>query len=187
MEQEKHATGIPVHLLTGEPRVGKSTLIKRIVGQVGSEHCGGFYTEEVLEDSKRTGFRLVTLDGKTGVLAHECISGPVRHGRYGVDLACLEQIGVPAITEAVAQKWLVIIDELGPIEVYSEAFRHAVLAALDSPVPVMGTIALTPHPWLDRIKQHTRVKTSVLTVENREAMSQDFLRFAKASIVVRLL
>jgi nucleoside-triphosphatase len=106
----------------------------------------------------------------------------VRHGRYGVDLACLEKIGVPAITEAVVQKRLVIIDELGPIEGYSEAFRHAVLAALDSPVPVIGTIALKPHPWLDRIKQHARVKTSVLTVDNREALSQDFLRFAQIAL-----
>jgi len=182
MEQEKHATGIPVHLLTGESRVGKSTLIKRIVGQVGSEHCGGFYTEEVLEDGRRTGFRLVTLGGKTGLLAHERIGGPVRHGRYGVNLVCLEKIGVPAITEAVAQKQLVIIDELGPIEASSSAFRHAVLAALDSLVPVMGTIALKPHPWLDHIKQHARVKTSVLTGENREAMSRDFLRFAQGAL-----
>src|SRR5579885_1797039 len=108
-----------VYLLIGEPRVGKSTLVKRLVETVGHERCGGFYTEEIREGSKRTGFRLVTLDGGSGLLAHEHIHSFVRHGRYGIDLACLDSLGVAAIREAVAQGQLTILDEIGPIEAHS--------------------------------------------------------------------
>lgn len=91
-----------------EPSLSLAPVVKRIIDRIGNEHCGGFYAEEVLDDGRRTGFRLAMLGGQSGLLAYEFIGSPVRQGRYGVDLACLDKIGVPAIAEAVALKRLVI-------------------------------------------------------------------------------
>lgn len=157
-------------------------MIKRIVERVGRERCGGFYTEEVLADGKRMGFRLVTLDGRERLLAHERIASPFHIGRYGVDVSCLEMLGVPAIAEAVIQRRLVVIDELGSMEAYSEAFRQAVFNVLDNPIPFVGTIALRSHPWLDSVKQHPRVKLCLLTASERETVFQQFLGYVQAAL-----
>ncbi len=168
------------YLLTGRPRVGKSTVIKRVVERVGRERCGGFYTEEIREHGERTGFRLFTLDGKSGLLAHEQIVRPFRIGRYGVDETCLDALGVPAIADAVARQRLLIIDELGPMEAYSTTFRQVVSDVLNSTIPFVGTIALASHPWLDTIKQHPRVIIRLMDANEREIVYEELTEFAQA-------
>jgi nucleoside-triphosphatase len=74
-------------LLTGPPGVGKTTLMKRVVEELGHLDPVGFYTAEIREGGARKGFQLESLDGRTGLLSHVDIKGPLRVGRYKVDLA----------------------------------------------------------------------------------------------------
>lgn len=62
----------------------------------------------------------------------------------------------------------------------SAPFRQAVLDALDSTVPLIGTMTFRSHSWLDTIKQHPRVQAVVLTVGEREAVFQRMLSFVQA-------
>ncbi len=62
-------------LLTGRPGCGKTTLIKRVVNNLALP-AGGFYTEEIRERGERVGFKIITLDDETAVLAHDEI-GPM--------------------------------------------------------------------------------------------------------------
>lgn len=57
--------------VTGQPGVGKSTLIQRVLHQLQlpAGTATGFYTEEVRSGSERVGFDVVTLDGHKGVLS----------------------------------------------------------------------------------------------------------------------
>src|SRR6266480_1708557 len=130
------------YLLTGKPHIGKTTAIIKIIDALGPNHCGGFYTQEIQVKGTRTGFRLKTLHGEHGILAHIDIPGPPRHGRYGVNLADLEALAIPAIHEAIEKRALIVIDEIGAMEAYSEQFRQTVIAALNNPQPILGTIAL---------------------------------------------
>src|SRR5215831_11690508 len=84
----------PAYLLTGRPQVGKSSAIKKIVNTVGMESCGGFYTEEIRVQGTRMGFCLVTLDGREGIMAYKGLASPLRIGGYGVDITCLNTLGV---------------------------------------------------------------------------------------------
>jgi len=154
-------------------------VIKRVVERVGRERFGGFYTEEIREHGERMGFRLVTLDGKSGVLAHEQIVRPFRIGRYGVDVTCMDELGVPAIADTVTRQRLLVIDELGPMEAYSTAFRQVVSDVLNSTIPFIGTIALASHPWLDSIKQHPRVIVRLMDVNERETVYDELVAFAQ--------
>lgn len=59
-------------LITGRPRVGKSTIIHRVVERLkplGYTGIGGFYTLEISREGKRVGFAIHTLDGKIVPLA----------------------------------------------------------------------------------------------------------------------
>ena len=161
-------------LLTGPPRVGKTTIIRRVAERLG-QRAGGFYTEEVRSGGERIGFRIVTLDGEEALLSSVHFPGPPRVGKYGVDVATFERVGVQALWRAIARDQIVVVDEIGKMELFSAAFREAVLAALDSPMPVVGTILSKPHPWADALKARPDVRLIPVTVENRDRLVQALL------------
>jgi len=152
-------------LLTGPPGVGKTSVIRQAVTRL---EAGGFYTEEIRESGVRQGFRLVTLDGKSAMLAHVEFKSPHRVGKYGVDVASLEQVGVAALRRAIQEDPVVVIDEIGKMELFSEAFRQVVLEALESGKKVLGTIMLKPYPWADEIKRRPEVNLVRLSLDNRQ-------------------
>lgn len=158
-------------LLTGRPRVGKTTIIKDVVRRLPGQ-AGGFYTEEIKERGRRQGFKIVTLDGQEGILAHVDIKSPMRVSKYGVNLADLEDIGVAAIREAIAQKDYVVIDEIGKMELFSKTFRDAVWAAIHSDSFVLGTITLRSHSWADSVKALPQVTTIEVTQANRDEIAR---------------
>jgi nucleoside-triphosphatase len=149
--------------------VGKTTCLRRALERIGRP-AGGFTTAEIRERGVRVGFALETLDGRRVTLAHARRAGPPRVGKYGVDVAALDRVGVPAIRQAVRDGHLVVVDEIGKMEAASPAFRAAVEDALASPATILGTILLAAHPWADRIKAHPAVTLIEVTAANREAL-----------------
>jgi nucleoside-triphosphatase len=154
-----------VFLLTGPPGSGKTGLIKQAVAQLKVK-AGGFYTEEIKSQEVRQGFRLVTLDGETAVLSHINFKSPHRVSKYGVDVESLERVGVAAIERAVKEGELVVIDEIGKMELLSTKFREAVLNILNSGQRLLATIMLSPNPYADAIKSQPQVKLVTLTRSN---------------------
>ncbi len=156
-------------LLTGRPGVGKTTIIRRVIERLGPL-VGGFYTEEVREEGRRIGFRIVTVEGTRVWLARRGWPSPYRVGAYGVDVRALEQVGVPAIWEALKHRTGVVVDEIGRMELFSSAFREAVLAAVESAKPFVGTIMLKPHPWADTLKARSDVLVWRVDPEHRDEL-----------------
>jgi nucleoside-triphosphatase len=156
-------------LLTGRPGCGKTTLVKRAVKNL-SQRAAGFYTEEIRDGGIRVGFRLVTLEGDEGVLAHIDFKTSERVGKYGLDLSALEAVGVNAIREAMQAKRLIVIDEIGPMEIRSVGFRAAVNDALDSELPVLATIFSRSLPFTDAIKSRPDVVLIEVSLNNREQL-----------------
>jgi len=165
-------------LLTGPPGCGKTTLIKRVVNKLKLP-AGGFYTEEIREHGQRVGFKIVTLAGEETVLAHLDFKTANRVGKYGLALSALEAIGVAALRRAVAAPHLVVIDEIGPMEIRSRVFCGAVNEALDSNVPVLGTISVRPNPFTNAIKSRHDVAMIEVGRNNRDQLiselSQQFM------------
>ena len=155
-----------VYLLTGKPGTGKTSLIKQaIAGMKGK--AGGFYTEEIRSQGVRQGFRLVTLDGDAAILAHVGIRSQCRVSKYGVDIDSLDRVGVSALYQAAQHCDLVVVDEIGKMELFSASFREAVLQIIDSGKKVLGTIMLGPNPWADAIKLKPQVNLVEVTTANR--------------------
>jgi nucleoside-triphosphatase len=161
-------------LLTGRPGCGKTTLIRRLVEALGAA-AGGFYTGEVRRQGRREGFSITTLDGQTATLAGIHIASRHRVSKYGVDLEALDGVGVPAIERATAEAELVVVDEIGKMELLSNRFRQAVLSALESDKLILGSIMLAPHPWADAIKARAEVSLIVLTEANRRRIEAGLL------------
>lgn len=161
-------------LVTGHPGCGKTTLIRRVLAQV-ARPAGGFYTQEVRVDGRRQGFQMVTFDGQQGMLAHVDITGGPRVGRYGVDVAALDAVGVASVRRALDSGGLVVIDEIGPMEFFSAAFRQVVLDALEAGAPVFGSIVKRHTPFGDQIKARPGVALVEVTPANRDALVADLV------------
>jgi len=169
-----------VYLLTGRPGTGKTSLIKQEVARTEGK-AGGFFTEEIRSQGGREGFRLVTLDGVETILAHVNIRSRYRVGRYGVDVEGLERVGVPALHQAARQCDLVVIDEIGKMELFSPRFREAVLQVIDGGKRVLGTIMLSPNPWADAIKQRPQVNLITVTRDNYHQVLAELLTWLAAT------
>jgi nucleoside-triphosphatase len=161
----------PKVLLTGRPGCGKTTLIKRVVDQLELP-AGGFYTEEIRQRGGRVGFKIVTLEGEEALLAHVGFNTMHRVGKYGLDLRVLESIGTKAICAAVRARRLVVIDEIGPMEIRSPVFCEVVNDALHSPdVPgILGTISARPFPFTNAIKKRHDITLIEVRPNNREQL-----------------
>jgi len=173
-------------LITGLPGCGKTTLVKKLASILGDK-AGGFYTKEIRGPFGRQGFQIVTFDKKTGILAHQQHPSDYRVGKYGVNLADLEQIGVEAISQSVGHRPVIIIDEIGKMELFSSAFEREVRRALDSASMVIATIMLKSHPFADEIKARPDVRLVTLTFQNREKVAEELMGEMKANILSPLM
>ncbi len=161
-------------LVTGAPGAGKTTLIRAVLAAV-CKRAGGFVTEEIRENEQRVGFRVQSLDGATAVLAHvRAVRGP-RVGRYQVDVPAFEAVGVAALEAAAREADLIVVDEIGKMELCSQRFAEALETALRSPKPLLGTVLQAPHPWIDALKRRPEVELYRLTERNRADLQDALL------------
>ena len=173
--EARSAHRAPVLLLTGRPGVGKTTVLQQVVAALG-DRAGGFYTREIRSPAggRRTGFELVTLSGETALLAtverKAPLARPRPFGRYQVDLDAVDSVGVPALLDALARGQVVVVDEIGPMEILSPRFQEAILVLLEGDAPIVGTIVQRPQAFADRVKAHPRVRVWTVTPQNRDEL-----------------
>ena len=166
-------------LLTGEPGCGKTTIIKDVLSRV-DKSAGGFYTEEIRNQGIRHGFRIVTLDGKQAVLSHVNIKGRYRVGKYGVNIDSMEKMACPAVEEAIRYCDIVVVDEIGKMELFSTSFKEVLNEALKSGKKILGTIMLASHPWADGMKQREDVEVIQVTRSNRDEVFYNVIRWLES-------
>ena len=165
-----------VLLITGSPGIGKTTVLKKAVDFLKGRgfSVGGMISREIRENGTRVGFELIDLlSEKCGWLAHiEHKTGP-KVGKYHVNLKDLESIGVRAISEALVDCDIVAIDEVGPMELFSEKFKEAVRKALISPKVIIAVIHWNAKDELINFaRDMDDAEILTVTVENREQLSQ---------------
>jgi nucleoside-triphosphatase len=156
-------------LLTGRPGCGKTTLIQRVVRDLALP-AGGFYTKEIRECGVRVGFKLITLEAKEAVFAHVNFRTSERLGKYGLDLAKLETVGVAEVREALRARKLLVIDEIGPMEIRSAIFRDVITETFETTVPILATITARPFPFTNAIKKRPDVRVVDVRPNNREQL-----------------
>ncbi|MGG2092151.1 nucleoside-triphosphatase [Bacillus sp. S13(2024)] len=150
--------------LTGKPRVGKTTVLKKIISEIGVENFSGFYTEEIVENFNRTGFKIVSLNGEELVIADVNSKSDIRVGRYGVNVSEFERIAIQSIQNN-AEK-IIVIDEIGPMQIASQTFLSIINQFMQGSQTVLGTIYYDSHPKIDEIKANSKMKIYELTRGN---------------------
>ena len=173
--------------LTGNPGVGKTTVLLRVVEALKARDCsvGGMLSREVRMGGTRVGFEILDLgSSRRGWLAHVSHKSGPQVGRYRVNLEDLDGIGVEAIMRAVESSDVIVIDEVGPMELFSERFREAVRRAVQCGKLVVGVVhSKVRDRLIDEMKKREDAEVYVVTHENRNKLYQtiieeatDFLR-----------
>ena len=135
----------------------------------------GFVTREIREGRRRRGFRIETVAGEEGTLARVGHRGGPRVGRYGVDLEAFERIALPTLG-GVPRGSVLVIDELGKMELASKRFRDAVGALFATDRRVVATVHAHPHPFTDELKRRGDVEVERVTRSNRDALPGQILQ-----------
>lgn len=165
--------------LTGPPGIGKTTAMRLITRElrVHGRKVGGIITSEIRDSRGRLGFQIEDISThKVGTLAHihEKLSDGPSVGKYHVNLFNIETIGAEAITNAVHTADVVIIDEIGPMELKSRGFIVAVESALGSQKGVIGTIhRMSTHPLVNAIRSNPDCHILEVSLHNRDKIPSD--------------
>jgi nucleoside-triphosphatase len=161
-------------LLTGRPGTGKTTVVERTLALLNWPGATGFITRELRRGGARQGFEAVSLDGETCVLAHRDLPGPHRVGRYGVDVDAFERVAVASIDPTEhPDASLLVIDEIGKMECFSLRFCEAVRRALESAVPVLGTIAQLGGGFAGDIRSRQDITLVTVTAKSRDGLPSE--------------
>lgn len=167
-------------LLTGKPRMGKTTMIKKLINGIGLENCGGFYTEEITNLNDRIGFRCVSITGESVEIANVESTSKTRVGRYGINVEQFEEFAVRILQNDLHSKKILVIDEIGFMQMLSKPFQKIVQQIITDEKLVIGTIPLDSHPEIDKIKCLKEVKITSLNELNRdrilEPLKKDILK-----------
>nr|XP_016933284.1 cancer-related nucleoside-triphosphatase homolog [Drosophila suzukii] len=170
-------------LITGPPGVGKSTLIRKICSNLRDKGhlLQGFYTEEVRGEgiSQRIGFDVVTLAGKRGILARENPEDKLRRpkvGKYSVFVQNFEDLALPLLDfkDSQPEPHLLVIDEVGKMELFSKRFEAAMVDLLKKKRPLL-------------VEQLRKIPTSILyqvTKSNRNILAGEITDLITKSLVV---
>lgn len=161
-------------LLTGTPGIGKTTVVQRVNDELVHRglKVGGMITREVRERRSRIGFEIEDLlTGRKGWLAHvNQPSGP-RISKYRVNLKDIEDIGAGAIQQALVEADVIVIDEIGPMELFSQPFKSSVMDAVRSEKAILATIHYRARDrFVENIKNTEDAEINEVTFRNRDRM-----------------
>lgn len=122
--------------ITGPIQVGKSTMLMEALAPY-REYVGGFVSQRLIDDNGNTrGFRLADYDESPSLRAPFDPSLPDIFLRLGdnitSDLSIFETKGIEIIRKTKETKKILLLDEIGGIELRSRVFTEALYDALDS-------------------------------------------------------
>jgi nucleoside-triphosphatase len=173
--------------ITGRPGIGKTTIIKRVAETLHKKGIkySGFITEELREGGKRVGFILREIPGgKTGLFAHIDILSPYRVGKYGVNLKEFEKLALPLLRGRVP---LLIIDEIGTMELFSVKFKNTLREIIRRNSPLLlATIGERHLGLLDKWGLRNKVEILVMDYKTREELVDKIIEWLRENLEVPL-
>ena len=93
-----------------------------------------------------------------------------------MNLEVFEELGVKLLNEAKPDG-VIVMDEIGFMEIRAERFCDAVLRALEGDIPVLATVKDTElgSEFLDKVRKHPKAEVYMLTPDNREEVLAEVL------------
>lgn len=166
--------------ITGLPGAGKTYALLRIIEMLKSEELtiGGMIDEPIMDGHHRVGFTVKNIvTGETETFAHVDYESKIMVGKIGIDVPKFDSVAIEAIKSACENCDIIVIDEVGKMEVESPAFVEAVREALDCDKPMILTLhKKSRNPLLQDIRRRDDVRILEVTPTNRNLLPYKVVR-----------
>ena len=176
-------------LIIGPRRIGKTTLLRRVVAELGCPVVGyATKKEEALYDPiKGNPIYLYPVQAISG-RPEDRVSDPEHLVGW-----CLDQKPeslpeafnrfAPQLLEPRPDGGLVVFDEVGFMEAKAEAFADAIFKRLDGPDPVLAAVkSKGGHEFLERVRKHPDSHCFYITEDNRDALVREVVDFLRPQL-----
>jgi nucleoside-triphosphatase len=160
--------------LTGLPGSGKSTVLIKTIELLKKKglKVGGFITPEIREKGRRKGFFVKDVfSGSMEVFASVDFKIGPKLGKYCIDVAAFDKIALKAIDFALEKCDVIVVDEIGKMEFFSENFKKKLGALMLEDKPLMAVLHKN---FVDQFKQLGKVIE--VTEENRERLPEELVK-----------
>lgn len=118
------------------------------------------------------------------MFAHVDIESKFNVGKFGVDLSVLETVGVKALLKATEDSDVIVIDEVGRMEVESQPFIETVKYALDIDKPLILTLhKKSRNPLLQDIRRRDDIRILEVTPINRNLLPYKIMKLMKGELL----
>ena len=154
-------------LVSGQPGVGKTTLVRKLSEIFKEFNPAGFYTHEMIEAAELTGYQVSSLFGDGRIIAHNKFKSNYRVGKFRVDVKVFDKM-LEDVFAKDKKIGLYIIDEIGKMQSLSKKFSKTVLEILDSEKVAVATIPEKGQGFIQDIRKRHDVKIVEITPDNRE-------------------
>lgn len=173
--------------ITGLPGAGKTYALMKVMEMLEADGMtvGGMITEPIVKKNRREGFYVMDWASKERrVFASKDIESKITVGRYGVDVTALEEVGVRALQYATANSDVIVIDEVGKMEVESPGFIAAVKDALDADKPLILTLhKKSRNPLLQDIRRRDDIRILEVTQVNRNLLPYKIVKLIRGELL----
>ncbi len=166
--------------ITGKPGVGKTTLCKKIWEKLKPNlSISGFITLEIRVKNRRVGFEVFDLRKEVKTKLASVGKCKTMVGKYCVHITEFEEyLKNSSLRDACD---LIIIDEIGPMELKSYFFVELIEELLNSETPKLFTIhAKSKHPLLEKIRRTFKIYT--IDERNRNQVTEKVLELLKENL-----
>jgi len=167
--------------ITGKPGSGKTTIIEKIVEKLENK-ITGFYTKELRENGKRVGFEIITLKSKKReILAHVNTNSKFKVGKYKVNITGFEKLIEKEFSNfTIENTGLIIIDEVGKMELFSRKFTQYLKEILLSNKDGIGVVHQNTKTinWLKKIAGD-ELKIIEVTINNRNELPDKIIEIIR--------
>lgn len=128
-------------LISGLSSSGKTTLLFKVYLELKNKiKIGGIITPEIREHNKRIGFKCVDLfSGNEIIFASTKFNSGLKFGKYFLEIKEFEKFSINSLNKALQECNLIIIDEIGKMELLSKLFEEKLKEILNSNKNVLAS------------------------------------------------
>ena len=166
-------------IITGERQEGKTTFVKWLIKRLHTMNPSGFFTEVEKVSEKRFGYYLVPV--RTGERKLLCSikpeTGNLKYGKFYFDETTFEK-GRTILKQSINQNaGLIIIDEIGPLELGGKGWSSAIDELVKSSnIPMIWTVRRSLAEKAARRWNVGKVGILDLSEEDIETVAFEFLK-----------
>lgn len=143
--ENDHLNKPDVIIITGEVRQGKTTFVRDLILNLRKQEIriAGFISEAIDENGERQGFNIIDIQtyDKSELCTRNVNEKWLKYGPYYFNPAGIKRGNEILDFEKLTDKQLVIIDEIGPVEINNQGWSSAIeKITADSAIPHLWVI-----------------------------------------------